>query len=262
MVKYVCIGVPYFIGEPLAGRTEVEAIKNSGLADELGAKWITIEPDFDAIDNRIVAVNRALAEVIAAHPDSVPLVFASCCTSCLGMMKGLAARQPEVLWFDAHGDFNTPETTPSGFLGGMPLAWLVGRGDIQYMWGVGLKPIPERAVTITDARDLDPEEGISLARSDISHVKRIDDILHVTWGDTPLYIHFDTDVIDSAELPAMNYPTPNGPSIAQTVKTLQHVTRHANVVGVLFSLWNDTLDGADKARDGTLQLVRAVASVD
>ncbi len=126
MSKYVCIGVPYYLGEARPERAEVSALRQSGIAAELNAEWVEIEPDFAAADDPAVAVNWALAEAIKAHQAKTPVVFANDCTSCLGMVKGLEDKAPAILWYDSHGDFNTPETTPSGFLGGMPLAALVG----------------------------------------------------------------------------------------------------------------------------------------
>src|SRR5690606_131738 len=111
VMDYVCIGVPYSIGERLAGRVEVETVKNSGIAAEIGAAWVDVEPEFDTAESPLVAVNRALAEVVQAHPGKTPLIFASDCCSALGAIKGLEERNPAVLWYDAHGDFNTQETT-------------------------------------------------------------------------------------------------------------------------------------------------------
>jgi arginase len=258
MTSYVCIGVPYWLGESIARRTEVESIKNSGIAEELGAEWIDIQPDFATGADPVVAVNRALADTIKAHNDKVPIVFASDCTGCLGMVKGLESYQPAILWYDSHGDFNTPETSPSGFLGGMPLATMVGRGNAHLMRGIALDPVSELDVIVTDVRNLDPEEGEMLRASDVTIYEHVNDLLTATLPDKPIYIHFDTDVVDSADMPATNYPEPNGPSLAETATTLHHVVDNNNVVGVLFSLWNDTLDDADKALSGTLELVRAI----
>ena len=60
------------------------------------------------------------------------------------------------MWLVSHGDFNTWETTPSGFLGGMPLAMLTGRGDQRMLEAVGLDPLADNQVWLSDARDLDP----------------------------------------------------------------------------------------------------------
>ena len=62
---------------------------------------------------------------------SLPVSIAGDCCTAIGVMAGLqkARIQPLFIWFDAHGDFNTWETTPSGFLGGMPLAMIAGMGE-------------------------------------------------------------------------------------------------------------------------------------
>ncbi|MBN1285312.1 MAG: arginase family protein [Anaerolineae bacterium] len=259
MAKFVCIGVPYWIGERIEDRTEVASVQMSGIAEEIGAAWVNIAPDFGAHPDPVVCVNRALAATVAAHRDGIPIIFASDCVSALGALKGLESLKPAVLWYDAHGDFNTPATTPSGFLGGMPLAALVGRGNEHLMAGVGLAPTDERDVIVTDARDLDPEEGVMLRQSRLTHLPDVSDLLTAPLPDKPLYVHLDTDVVDCAEMPAMNYPAPGGPSLAQVAATLARVTREAQVVGLLFSLWNDTLAGAHEALEGTLRLVRAFA---
>ncbi|MCD4684907.1 MAG: arginase family protein, partial [Anaerolineae bacterium] len=119
MTNLVCMGVPYFIGERIERRTEVSAIRDSGIAREIGADWVKVTPHRNE-SNPLSAVNCALADAVAAHRDALPIIFASDCVSALGTVKGLD-REVAVLWYDAHGDFNTLETTPSGFLGGMPL---------------------------------------------------------------------------------------------------------------------------------------------
>ena len=258
MSKYVCIGVPYYLGEARRERREVEALRHSGIAAELKAEWVEIEPDVAAADDPVVAVNRALAEAIRAHADRVPVVFANDCTSCLGMVKGLEAQAPAILWYDSHGDFNTPETTPSGFLGGMPLAALVGRGNQHLMRGLGLEPIAEADVIVADVRNLDPEEGVMLRESEVTIYETLAGLNAGPLPDKPLYIHFDTDVVDCAEMPAMSYPEPGGPSLDESIESLKHVLARENAVGILFSLWNDTLDGSEEAMAATLRLIRAL----
>ena len=174
------------------------------------------------------------------------------------MVKGLEAKSPAILWYDSHGDFNTPETTPSGFLGGMPLAALVGRGNQHLMRGVELPPIAEGDVFVTDVRNLDPEEGVMLRSSDVTIFETLDALEVAKLPDKPLYVHFDTDVVDCEEMPAMSYPEPDGPTLAESIESLMHVLNRGKVVGVLFSLWNSTLEGSDAAREATLRLIRAL----
>lgn len=255
MTNLVCIGVPYFIGERIERRTEVSAIRDSGIAREIGADWVKVTPHHHEPDP-LSAVNCALADAVTTHRDALPVVFVSDCVSALGMVKGLN-RDVAVLWYDAHGDFNTPETTPSGFLGGMPLAMLVGRGDLRYMQALDLAPIAESDVIITDARDLDPGEAVALAESAIVHLGDVNDLLTVDLPDKPLYVHLDTDVVRGEDMPAMSYPTAGGPTLDEVAATLERVARDAHVAGLLVSLWNDDLARDRRALEGTLRLVRA-----
>ncbi len=258
MPDYICIGVPYYLGEARPERREVEAMRRSGIAAELGADWIEIEPDFAAAGDPVVAVNRALADAIQEQRDKIPVVFANDCTSCLGMVKGLEALDPAILWLDSHGDFNTPATSPSGFLGGMPLAALVGRGNLHLMRGLDLRPIAESDVLISDARNLDPEEGEMLRASAVQHYATLAELDAAPLPAKPLYVHFDADLVDCAQMPAMSYPEPGGPSLDESVASLRHTLTRGEVAGLLFGLWNGTLAGADEALAATLRLVRAL----
>lgn len=242
-MKFICIAAPYYLGEKLAQRTEINELRASGIAESIGAEWVEIQPNFANAPSPLVAVNRALNETIAAYPEHFPVVFGSDCMFSLGMVKGLQSRHDRVgiVWYDAHGDFNTPETTPSGYVGGMPLAMLVGRGDLQYVAGVEVAPIDERDVVITDARDLDPGEREALADSQIKHLGRWSDLLNADLPDVPVYIHMDVDVIDSAEMLGLNYPVGGGPTIEQTAQTVERVARDGQVAGILFSLWDSSL---------------------
>ncbi|MDX1995889.1 MAG: arginase family protein [bacterium] len=256
-MPYVCIGVPFALGKQQTP-SAVDVLKHGGIAAEFNAEWIDIQPDFAAHDDPVVAVNRALADAIAAHPGHTPLIFASDCTSALGAVKGLQPRDPAVLWYDAHGDFNTPETSPSGYLGGMPLAAMVGRGNEALVQAIGFTPLAERDILITDARDLDPQEGVNLRASQMTFLPNFADLLTAPLPTKPLYIHMDVDVVDPSDIPAQNYPAPGGPSVDEAAASMQRVIRDATVAGVLFSLWDESLSGADVARENTLKLIRAL----
>jgi arginase len=256
-MSYICIGVPYWIGER-QDVSAVDAIKQTGIASEFNAEWVDVEPDFSKHDDPVVAVNRALADVIQANVQHTPLIFAADCVSAVGALKGLEQKRPAILWYDAHGDFNTADTTISGFLGGMPLAAIVGRGNEALMHGVGLSPYPEDAVILTDARDLDPAERELLQSSKVNHLTDVNQLLNVSFPTAPLYIHFDTDVVNTDEMPAMSYPAAGGPSMDEVLQTLHFVKERSEVAGVLFSLWNHTKDGAKMSLDNTLRVVRTL----
>ena len=224
--------------------------------------WVDISPDFDSDVEPIVAVNIALAEAITQYPDKTPLIFAGDCTSCWGAMKGLEAYHPAILWYDGHGDFNTPETSPSGYLGGMPLSAMVGLGNAQYMIDIGLSLVDELDVILSDARNLDPEEAKLVEESSIQHLPQLQDLMSIDLPSKPLYIHFDVDVIDAAEMPAIGYPEPNGPSVAEAAATLRRIRQDAKIAGILFALYDYALPDAEIAQARTLSLVRTITGLE
>jgi arginase len=258
MARVVCIGAPYFLGERLPQRTEIDDIRASGLAAHIGATWVDLAPDFARGPDPITAVNHALADTIAAHRETFPIIFASDCTSALGAVKGLApADGLGIVWLDAHGDFNTPEISPSGFIGGMPLAMLVGRGRQDLMAGVGLSPLREADVILADARDLDPDERIALQSSAVRHLPDLHDLLNAPLPDGPLYVHLDVDVVNPADMPATSYTAPGGPSLDDTAAVLRRVARDGHPVGLLLGLWNGALATDKRPLEGVIALVRA-----
>jgi arginase len=262
MAKLTCIGVPYWLGEKTEYTGAVETARDRGIAEDIGAAWTEIQPDFSGDTDPVIAVNRALAEAVAAcDDDTIPLILAGDCTSCLGAMKGLEAHQPHVLWYDAHGDFNTPETTPSGFPGGMPLAALVGLGNAHLLQGLDLKPVADERITLTDARDLDPQEAILVQESNLTHLEDVSAVTDIDWSERPLYIHFDTDVVHLNDLPAVSYPAEGGSELQACIDSVTGAVRAGDVRGVLFTLWNDDHPGAAQSADSTLAVIRAVADI-
>jgi arginase len=143
---------PYFIDQPLP---ELESL--------VRPHWQMIKIDLPAGNkmDAMAAVHRPLADFTeqSIRNGNRPVSIAGDCCTAIGMLAGLqrAGLNPVLIWFDAHGDFNTRETTPSGFLGGMPLAMLTGRGDQTMLKALGLKPISDDRVVLTDARDLDTD---------------------------------------------------------------------------------------------------------
>lgn len=109
-----------------------------------------------------------MAATVAAKPD--PVVISGDCPTSLATVAGLQRKGsgPSIVWLDAHGDFNTEETTESGYLGGMPLAKICGFGDLDAIGGLGLATVaPDRALLV-GARDLDPGEDALLASAGVA----------------------------------------------------------------------------------------------
>ncbi|UCD77109.1 MAG: arginase family protein, partial [Desulfobacterales bacterium] len=197
---------PFFLDEPLR---ELESLAASD--------WRINKPLLPdgAKQQRLSALHRPLAEFTqqSVLNGARPVSIAGDCCATIGVLAGLqrAGMHPVLVWFDAHGDFNTWQTTPSGFLGGMPLAMLVGRGEQTMLNALDLKPLAEDRVILTDARDLDPGEKLLIEQAAIIHITDVRDLLNLTLPEGPLYVHIDTDILDPAEAPAMNYPATGGP---------------------------------------------------
>ena len=183
-------------------------------------------------------------------------VAGDCCTS-LGVLAGLqrAGLKPSLIWFDAHGDFNTWETTPSGFLGGMPLAMLVGRGEQTVMEVVGTIPIPEERVILSDGRDLDPGEKQALLSSNVVHLQRTMELLDYELPAGPIWVHFDTDVIEAGEAPAMNYPAEGGPGVDDLRVVFNSLAKSGQIAAVSMSTWNPELDQDGRSRAVSMGLL-------
>jgi arginase len=240
------ITVPYFMGTPMPG------LVTPGASDELSPPLPDGSPQ-----ERMAALYRALAERVAADP--APFVYAGDCVAAIGVLAGLqrAGVDPTLVWFDAHGDFNTWQTTRSGFLGGMPLAMLVGRGEQTIVDGAGLAPLDERRVVLVGARDLDPGEDAAIAESSMTVVPVVPDLLR--WDPPPgaLHVHVDLDVVDPDEMAAQNYPAPGGPSLAEVRTVLARLAATGRVAAVSFSTWNPALPGADRAAAAAAELAAA-----
>ena len=215
----------------------------------------------DGQQARAGCVHRPLAEFVAqsAGQGRRPVSVAGDCCTAIPVVAGLqrAGIDPFVIWIDAHGDFNTWETRPSGFLGGMPLAMIAGRGEMTMAQAVGMRPVDENRIILADGRDLDREEAIAVANSDMTHVSQFSDLLKTALPDGPLYVHFDTDVIDCAEAPGHNYPVPGGPGAEMVVQVMRHLAGTGQVVAVSMSTWNPDLDhDGQTADDAWLLLMR------
>ena len=231
------IVTPYFLERP---------VPQLGAMARVG--WTVNEPVFagDTAQARLAQAHRPIAAFVAEAIEAGdrPVSIAGDCCAAIGVMAGLQRTGVEatLIWFDAHGDFNTWETTPSGFLGGMPLAMIVGLGELTMAVAVDLEPHPPERVVLTDGRDLDPGERELLDGSDVVWLRDPQALLDQPLPEGPLYIHFDCDVINADEAPAHNYPVPGGPSSADITAIFSRLAGSGQIVAVSMSTWNPDLD--------------------
>jgi arginase len=150
----------------------------------------------------VVEEDSLVAQTLAVASDlpERPLVLGGCCCSHVGAVEGLAARTERlgVVWLDAHGDLNTPQTSLSGNQWGMPLRMLLDGGAVDAL-----------DVALVGARNLDPPEVEFIAAAGID-----DDVGRVLSQVPAVYVALDCDVFDPHELTVF-MPEPGGPSLAE-----------------------------------------------
>lgn len=169
-------------------------------------------------------------QVAAAHrAGSLPLILGGDCLVSIGAVAGLRRALESdfgITWFDAHGDFNTPQTTLSGYLGGMPLACCCGRGLESLRQASGLDQLMNEAnVVMLGIHDLDAPERELLATTP---VRIIDpgEVPSFVPDSRPTYLHFDIDCMDPSLAPGVNYLTPNGLSLEVATEAAHKVKPH------------------------------------
>jgi arginase len=139
-----------------------------------------------------------------------------------------------LLWFDAHGDLNTPESSPSSVFNGMVLRTLIGDGEPGL---VPARPLKPSDVILVGTRELDPPEDAYLAESKIPLLEAADvtakKLLAAVsaTGATRVYVHIDLDVLDPAEFEGLDSPVPFGLSAAKLVELIRAVKAKYDVVG-------------------------------
>jgi arginase len=181
------------------------------------AAWLDLPYPETAVVEAETLEEQTLA--LAADLPERPLILGGCCCAHIGAVEGLAARQDRlaVIWFDAHGDLNTVESSPSGNLWATPLRKLIDSGAVE-----------AADVALVGARNLDaPEE--EFIRSHGVHTGE-EGIAGALDGTACAYVAFDVDVLDPAEL-AIFMPEPGGLPLDEAGRILTEVARTTNVLG-------------------------------
>jgi arginase family enzyme len=163
---------------------------------------------------------------------NLPLLLAGECSVALTTLPTALRLRPEakVLWLDAHGDFNTPDTTVSQYLGGMSLSAACGQWDSGFP-----DPISPERVVLAGVRKLDAGERELLERSEVtvigaSTVETLVGVKNALDG-APVYVHLDVDVLDPEALP-VEYPVPGGLSADKLYDLLEAVAEESELVGL------------------------------
>jgi arginase len=147
-----------------------------------------------------------------------------------GLQQGLGqTKRIGLVWFDAHGDFNTPKTTLSGMLGGMPVA--VSAGLCYGDWRIACRQevaLPTDRIVMVDVRNLDPDEEKLIKSTDVAVVpvegsefeSAIDQLAEKV---DLIYLHIDLDILDETLVPTHRTKEPNGPDVVKTMAAMKRV---------------------------------------
>jgi arginase len=278
------IGVPYALDEPNVGPDNApDALLDAGLAQRLEAQGcetilaqqIDIPPSSEPREQRLGQLFTRLGhEVARARAGGFfPVVLGGDCMTSLGTLAGLL--DPEstgVVWCDAHGDFNTPEISPSGYLGGMPLACATGRTlDTLREQSKLTVPLPERNVLLIGANALDPLEERALVGSSVRLVRAadldgdratLDRALHDIGVLPQVYLHIDIDVVDPSEAPGVNYPAAGGLRVEQMRAIVRAVAGMGNLAALALTAVRPEKDSDGRTVRAALDLIEeAVVNV-
>jgi arginase family enzyme len=181
---------------------------------------------------------------------NAPVLLAGECSIAVTTLKAALNNRPDakVLWLDAHGDYNTPETSGSGYLGGMCLAGACG------VWDTGVAdPIDPARVVLAGVRDLDPGERELLEKSPATVIGASLETLVFTQNAldrAPIFVHLDLDVIDPEGFPTTQVPSPGGLAPEKVFDLLEAVAGECEVIGLevtAFDAPEDDLERQDAA---------------
>jgi arginase len=158
-----------------------------------------------------------------------PVLTASDCSVCVTTLPAVARERSEawVLWLDAHPDFNSPATTPSGFLGGMCLAGACGVWDT----GFGDGAIDPARVVMCGVRDVDAGERVLVETRGVGLVERPSQLADALAG-REVFVHLDLDVLDPAVMPGLHWAAEGGLSDGGLRTLLAEVAAAADVIGL------------------------------
>lgn len=217
------------------------------------------------------ALCRSLAELVqkAQEQGAFPLILSGNCNSCLGTLAGIDPSTVGVIWFDAHGDFNTPETTTGGFLDGMAVATATGRCWASLAKTIpGFVAVPDRQVLMVGIRQLDPGEQALLEQSQILLVRAeqlrasglqeslAQPLRELRTRVQRVYLHIDLDVFDPQVGRANSYAEPNGLTQHEMEQAVTLIAQQFVIAAAALTAYDPSCDPEGKILRAGTQLMK------
>jgi arginase len=177
-----------------------------------------------------------------------------------------------IVWFDAHGDLNTADTSPGGFFDGMGLAMATGRTYADVVAAIGLGPVAASRVLHVGARDLDPAEveylqGAAMWWVPASALQADPPRPHGTGGalstalahlreaTRQVYLHVDIDVLTAAAAPGVDFPAPGGLTLGELEIALRRIVADLPVGAAALTAYDPHRDRAEATLGSGLRLI-------
>lgn len=255
----------------LAERGLLDGLAQEGHEAELVP--VRLPEGFFAEVGAAAEIHRRVAEAVAAAraEGRFPLVLMGNCNTALGIVAGLGPEPTAVVWLDAHDDFNTPDTSPSGFFDGMAVSALTG-GAWRGVTGAlpGFHPVAERNVVLVGVRDLDPEERRRLEASEAVWVhpdalreKGAEGALgghldEISWRAPRAYLHVDLDVLDPEEAKINVFSVPGGLTVDEVIQTAGAVGRRFEIAAAALSAYDPEHDSEDRGLRAAERIAKAI----
>ncbi len=280
------LSVPFGQDQYLRGVGQAPtALRSAGLLEQLAerdirvARDLTLEDAFGEGDmlTRLGRLQATVADSVAQALSRglTPVILGGDCCNAVGMWSGLTRARPGatigVAWFDAHGDWNTEETTLSGYIGGMPYAAICGHGNARLRRDAGLTdPAAAAHCALLGPRDLDAPEKALLdttavtvltteqIRRSQSHQPARQALANVD----AFYLHFDVDVLDLNEAPGVNYPAPGGLSSDEAIRIARNLIAAKPLLAFTLSAVDPTLDASGKTVETGMKVLLEILAND
>ncbi len=222
----------------------------------------------------IIPMGRRIAGAVATSIQGgrFPLVLGGDHSLSVGSIRGVAKHKKiGVIWVDAHADFNTPETTPSGNIHGMPLAALCGLGDprLVSLWDETPPVLDPERVAIIGARDLDPGEKQNLREAGVmvQSMEQIDRfgmltalekaIERVSRDVDGIYLSFDMDALDPRNAPGVGTPVPGGLTFREAHLACEVIAETGKLIGMDMVEVNPILDIQNQTAIDAVEFIRS-----
>jgi arginase len=190
-------------------------------------------------------------------------VLSGNCGIALGTVSGCGADKTGVVWFDAHGEATTPETTRSGFLDGMPISTLLGRAWQTLARTVpGFAPVPGERIVLFGTRQVEEAENKLLDEAGVQRVATVEELIRclstLTKVVEQIYLHVDLDVLDPTEATANQWTPANGITVRTLLDAVAEVRKRAKVAALGIASYDPAVDRDGRALSAALRVAEVL----